>query len=137
MQFVKSLGAEMAFDYNDPECSNKIKELTDDKLHLVLDCISEGSSPEICTAAVSSAGGKVAYLLPVEHTREGIENFVSFSITPRRFRRFADSSRASSLIPQLVSASASSGKILLRSQRTTRSRSSSTKWPRSSLLKGS
>ena len=54
LQYVKSLGAEEAFDYNDPDCSKKINEYTSDSLKLTLDCISEGDSTKICTAASSS-----------------------------------------------------------------------------------
>lgn len=70
------MGAEAAFDYNDPSCGKKINELTKDSLKLVFDCISEGSSPEICCAAVSSSGGKVAYLLPAQHSRKDVESLV-------------------------------------------------------------
>lgn len=75
-QFVKSLGAEAAFDYNDPDCGSKIRELTKDSLKLVFDCISEGRSPEIDCAAIST-GGKITYLLPAEHSRKDVENTVS------------------------------------------------------------
>jgi NADPH:quinone reductase-like Zn-dependent oxidoreductase len=77
-QFVKSLGADLAFDYNDAECSKKINEATEDKLRLAFDCISEGSSPEISSSAISSQGGKVVYLLQTKHSREDVENIVCF-----------------------------------------------------------
>ena len=47
LQFVKSLGADIAIDYNDAECGKKINVATEDKLKLAFDCVSEGSSPEI------------------------------------------------------------------------------------------
>ena len=75
-QFVKSLGADLAFDYNDAEVSKKINEATEDKLRLAFDCISEGSSPEICSKAISSQGGKIVYLLQTKHSREDVENIV-------------------------------------------------------------
>lgn len=65
-QYVKSLGAEAAFDYNDQDCSKKINEHTSDNVKLTLDCISEGDSTKICTAATSSSGGKIASLLPLQ-----------------------------------------------------------------------
>lgn len=77
-QFVKSLGAEAAFDYNDPDCGSKIREHTEDSLKLVFDCISEGASPEIDCAAISSKGGRITYLLSAQHSREDVENTVSF-----------------------------------------------------------
>jgi NADPH:quinone reductase-like Zn-dependent oxidoreductase len=77
---VKSLGADAAFDYNDKDCSKKIREHTSDSLKLVLDCISEGESTGICTAAISSKGGKIASLLPLkegEESRSDVEYSVS------------------------------------------------------------
>jgi NADPH:quinone reductase-like Zn-dependent oxidoreductase len=75
--FVKKLGAVEAFDYKDPACARKIKEYTNDKLTRVLDCISEGKSPEISSQAVSSQGGQVSYLLAPKHRRTDVENKVS------------------------------------------------------------
>ncbi|KAF2825388.1 oxidoreductase-like protein, partial [Ophiobolus disseminans] len=63
---VRKLGADQIFDYKDPEVGAKIRKATNDKLKLVFDCISEGSSPGICAAAVSSSGGHVSTLLPVK-----------------------------------------------------------------------
>jgi len=68
--YVKSLGAEAAFDYNDPDCSKKINEYTSDSVKLTLDCVSEGDSTKICSAAVSSSGGKIASLLPLKEDLE-------------------------------------------------------------------
>ncbi|KAM0716781.1 hypothetical protein Q7P37_008226 [Cladosporium fusiforme] len=79
--FVKSLGAQEAFDYNDPDCGKKIRELTNDRLTRVFDCISEGVSPEISCAAVSSSGGKIAYLLAPTHSRTDVENTHVFGYT--------------------------------------------------------
>jgi len=78
-QYVKSLGAEAAFDYNDQDCSKRIKEHTSDSIKLTLDCISEGESTKICTAAVSSSGGRIASLLPLQEQelRSDIEYSVS------------------------------------------------------------
>lgn len=63
---VKKLGADQVFDYKDSECGAKIRVATNDKLKLVFDCISEGASPGICAAAVSSTGGHVSTILPVK-----------------------------------------------------------------------
>jgi NADPH:quinone reductase-like Zn-dependent oxidoreductase len=75
--FVKNLGAVEAFDYNDPDCAGKIREYTKDKLTRVLDCISDGKSPEISSEAISSKGGQVSYLLKSKHRRTDVENKVS------------------------------------------------------------
>lgn len=75
--FVKALGAVEAFDYRDPNCAEKIREYTTDKLEHVLDCISEGNSPKISSEAISSQGGQVSYLLPARHRRNEVENKAS------------------------------------------------------------
>ena len=61
----------MVFDYKDPDCGKKIHEHTDNKLHHVLDTISEGSSPKICADALSSSGGDYAALLAVKDFPRG------------------------------------------------------------------
>ncbi|KAI5257348.1 GroES-like protein [Aureobasidium subglaciale] len=71
---VKSLGADAAFDYKDPECSAKIREHTKDNLKHVFDCIAEGSSPDISANAISSKGGVISYLLPAKSSREDVED---------------------------------------------------------------
>jgi len=85
-QYVKSLGAEAAFDYNDPDCSKKINEYTSDNVKLTLDCVSEGGSTKICSAAVASSGGKIASLLPLKEDqdfRSDIEYSVSRAHVPQ------------------------------------------------------
>lgn len=65
-EYVKSLGATAAFDYNDKNCVADIKKATGDKLGIVFDCISEGDSPNISVGALSSStGGTYSTLLPV------------------------------------------------------------------------
>jgi hypothetical protein len=56
-----------------------MNEHTGDNLSLVFDCIAEGDSSKICTAALSSNGGKIASLLPVsqENSRTNVTNEVS------------------------------------------------------------
>jgi hypothetical protein len=58
-------GIDAAFDYNSPKCSTDIRELTSDNVTFAFDCISEGSSPDITVAAISSSGGVYSTLLPV------------------------------------------------------------------------
>ncbi|KAK5119224.1 hypothetical protein LTR85_007838 [Meristemomyces frigidus] len=86
--FVKSLGASTAFNYKDPDVAKKIREHTNDKLTHVFDCISEGSSPKICSEAVSSKGGQVSFLLPVKFDREDVENkhTLAYTITGESFK---------------------------------------------------
>jgi NADPH:quinone reductase-like Zn-dependent oxidoreductase len=51
---VRGLGADEIFDYSDPECGEKIRKTTNNKLRVVMDCISTGSTLDICAAALSS-----------------------------------------------------------------------------------
>ncbi|KAF2106867.1 chaperonin 10-like protein [Lophiotrema nucula] len=53
-EYVKSLGADAVFDYSAPDVAEQIRKFTDDKLYYVWDCIGEGSSYAIGTAALSS-----------------------------------------------------------------------------------
>jgi NADPH:quinone reductase-like Zn-dependent oxidoreductase len=78
-QYVKSLGAEAAFDYNDPDCSKKINEHTSDSVKLALDCIAEGDSTKITTAAISSSGGKIASLLPLKD--QALRSDIEYSVS--------------------------------------------------------
>ncbi|KAF2165493.1 hypothetical protein M409DRAFT_24346 [Zasmidium cellare ATCC 36951] len=57
--FVKSLGADEIFDYNDPDVGKKIREVTNDKLYHVMDCIGDGGA-KICLDSLSSSGGQIA-----------------------------------------------------------------------------
>ena len=75
--FAKALGAVEAFDYKEPDCAKKIREYTKNKLTRVLDCISEGDSPEISSEAISTHGGQVSYLLAPRHRRTDVKNKVS------------------------------------------------------------
>jgi NADPH:quinone reductase-like Zn-dependent oxidoreductase len=65
-EYVKSLGADAAYDYNSPTCSKDIKEYTKDKLKHVFDCISEGNSTKISVEAMSSTGGVYSTLLTID-----------------------------------------------------------------------
>jgi len=64
-EYVKSLGADEAFDYNDEKCAEEIKKYTKDSLKHVFDCISAGQSMKTCVESMSSQGGKYSTLLPV------------------------------------------------------------------------
>jgi NADPH:quinone reductase-like Zn-dependent oxidoreductase len=86
-RFVQGLGASKSFNYKDPECGSKIRAYTQDKLTKAIDTISEGSSPEICCEAISSAGGKITYLQPVTHSRTDVEgaSTLAYSVTGEAF----------------------------------------------------
>ena len=67
--FVKGLGVDEVYDYNDEQCGKKINELTQNKLRYVWDTISLESSAKICSAAFSSdssLGLRYGTILPVK-----------------------------------------------------------------------
>ncbi|KAJ8603949.1 hypothetical protein MRB53_042016 [Persea americana] len=71
--FVKSLGAQAVYDYNDPECGKKINNDTQNKLRYAWDTISLASSAKICSEALTSspdAGARYGAILPVKLPRE-------------------------------------------------------------------
>lgn len=72
---MKSHGAAAVFDYSDPDVGSKIRAHTDNKLYKAFDCISEGSSAQICADALSEDGSKAQYssLLPVKFPREDVK----------------------------------------------------------------
>ncbi|KAF2648584.1 putative zinc-binding oxidoreductase ToxD [Lophiostoma macrostomum CBS 122681] len=66
---VKSRGADVVFDYHDPECAQKIKDYTQNSLHLVLDCISTEASYKLIAQALPDKNEqpmKVIALLPTD-----------------------------------------------------------------------
>ena len=74
---VKNLGASAVFDYSAPDCGAKIREYTNNRLYHALDCISEGTSAQICADALSTdtSTKKPVYcaLLPIELPRADVE----------------------------------------------------------------
>jgi NADPH:quinone reductase-like Zn-dependent oxidoreductase len=86
--FVKSLGADEAFDYKDPECAKKIRSYTNDSLTHVFDCISEGDSPRISAEAISTKGGVISFLLPAKSPREDVEDkrTLAYTIVGEEFK---------------------------------------------------
>jgi NADPH:quinone reductase-like Zn-dependent oxidoreductase len=75
IDFVKSLGADEVFDYNDSEAYKKILDATGGTLKYALDCISEGTTPIQVTKSFGSSGGTVVTLLPYKEgtTREDVK----------------------------------------------------------------
>ncbi|KAG0650910.1 ACT-toxin biosynthesis S2 [Hyphodiscus hymeniophilus] len=63
--YVKRLGADAAFDYKEPTCSQQIKDYSGDSIRYAFDCISEGSSVSITVSSMSPSGGVYSTLLPV------------------------------------------------------------------------
>jgi len=82
---VKSLGASVAFDYSSPSCGADIRKHTNNRLYYAFDCISEGSSPQICADALSSdvSSKKPEYsaLLRTEIPRDDVEHKFTLGYT--------------------------------------------------------
>jgi NADPH:quinone reductase-like Zn-dependent oxidoreductase len=74
-EYVKSLGADAAFDYNSADCAEQIKKAADGKLMYAWDCIAlPDKSVPICADALES-GGHYASLLPLEKfPRDDVSN---------------------------------------------------------------
>ncbi|KAK5459388.1 hypothetical protein LTS15_003516 [Exophiala xenobiotica] len=69
--FVKSLGAAEAFDYNDPDCAKKIRAYASDNLKYVWDTISLPPTAQICADAIAS-GGIYGTILKVQLPRDDV-----------------------------------------------------------------
>ncbi|KAE8382663.1 chaperonin 10-like protein [Aspergillus bertholletiae] len=72
--YVKSLGADAVFDYNDPAAPQAIRDYTNDNLKLVCDTVSLESSAEFCDKAISTRGGEYTALLMVKIDRENVND---------------------------------------------------------------
>jgi NADPH:quinone reductase-like Zn-dependent oxidoreductase len=79
---LRKLGADQVFDYKEADVGAKIRKATNDKLKLVFDCIAEGNSFEITAAAISSSGGHMSALLPVnDYPRNDVKTQFTFAYT--------------------------------------------------------
>ncbi|KAE8350331.1 chaperonin 10-like protein [Aspergillus coremiiformis] len=78
---VKSLGADVVFDYKDPNSAAAIRKYTDDNLKLVLDTISLKSSAEYCDHAISTGGGDYSALLSMEIERTNVHSHETMAYT--------------------------------------------------------
>ena len=83
--YVKSLGADAAFDYKSKTCAEDIRKHTGNKLYYAFDCISEGTSTGICLAALSTdvANKKpvLTTLIKSENTREDVDLKLTIAYT--------------------------------------------------------
>ncbi|KAJ3070459.1 hypothetical protein HDU98_006527 [Podochytrium sp. JEL0797] len=65
-EYIKSLGADKVFDYNSPNVAAEIRAYSNNGIHHVFDCFSEGISIPICAGAMSTEGGVYSNLLGVD-----------------------------------------------------------------------
>ena len=72
---VKSRGAHEVFDYNDPQCGAKIRELTENKLRYAWDTVGQAGSSKVCDEALSDDsaichyGSILSNKFPREHVK--------------------------------------------------------------------
>ncbi|KAF5349762.1 hypothetical protein D9758_010175 [Tetrapyrgos nigripes] len=76
---LKALGAAETFDYRDPEVAQKIRTYTNGNLKHVVDCISEGSTPQLTSDSLSAEGGTVSAILPYETVRPEVKVVLSLA----------------------------------------------------------
>jgi NADPH:quinone reductase-like Zn-dependent oxidoreductase len=70
---IRALGADVLFDYNDPEVVKKIREATGNKLKYAADCISEEYTLEKVSEALGEGGGVISCILPcTKELRKGV-----------------------------------------------------------------
>lgn len=73
--YVKSLGADKWFDYNEPNVGAKIREYTQDKLQYAWDTIGDQGSAKICADALTSqSGARYGNVSSVKSPREDVES---------------------------------------------------------------
>ena len=65
---LKSLGAKHVLDYKAPTVVEDISLLTHGRLQYIYDCVSTDGSTQTAVKSLSTAGGKVVTLLPVDPT---------------------------------------------------------------------
>jgi len=85
---VRRLGADAVFDYRDPECTQKIHQLTSDDLTQVFDTIATLETAKICAESMSSTkGGVYCNLMGVDAPREDVKSifFLGYSVSGEVF----------------------------------------------------
>lgn len=132
-QLVKGLGAYEAFDYHDSgACAAAIRLATADKLLYAFDCVTAGSSLQICADALTSQPGVAAYTaalpisagFPRKDVRAGwtsgysgrLDFFIPYSTAPALATSFPYDS------PEKQSRTYSSWLVSTRTARLTRTR---------------
>jgi len=63
-ELVKSIGADVVFDYNDPEVVSKIKHATDDSIHNAFDTLGSPESQVMSVSVLAPGKGLVIVNLP-------------------------------------------------------------------------
>lgn len=88
-EYVKHLGADKAFDYNEPSVGSVIRDYTKDRLKYAWDTISVETSAKICADALSltESGLRYGTLVPVKSPRNDVEtiNIVMYTVFGKAF----------------------------------------------------
>ncbi len=63
--YLKGLGADVCFDYKDPDVVSKIKQAAKDRLPYAFDCISENASIRKVCAVLTGENSQVVTVLPI------------------------------------------------------------------------
>lgn len=81
-ELLKSVGADAVFDYHSPTVASDIRNVSDNNLQYVLDCISSDSSAKISADSIGPNGGKYSALLKVENfPRDDVTHALTFAYT--------------------------------------------------------
>ena len=82
------MGAIEVWDYHDPDCAEKIKKFTDNKLNLIWDTISSDSTAKLC-AEVLAHGGKYGKFLSGKFPREDaiVTTTIAYAATGEPFAK--------------------------------------------------
>ena len=78
---VKSLGADVVYDYKDPNAADEIRKYTENNLKLVLDTIALDSSAKFCDNALSTEGGEYSAIGLVKIDRENVNSYFTLART--------------------------------------------------------
>lgn len=86
--FVKQLGADLVYDYRDPEAPNAIRKYTKDGLKLVFDTIGVDDAIKFCDNALSTQGGDYVTVLMGKLERENVKSrwVIAYSSLGEYFR---------------------------------------------------
>jgi NADPH:quinone reductase-like Zn-dependent oxidoreductase len=93
--YVKSLGAEAAFDYKSPTAATDIKKFTEGKLQYSWDCIGSTESAKLCALAMGDQDGQYttldgnnASIIHDVNPRISVEQTLAYTIFGERFEKF-------------------------------------------------
>ncbi|KAG8959626.1 hypothetical protein FRC03_007689 [Tulasnella sp. 419] len=111
IEFLEQLGADVVFDYKDPEAPAKIKQWSGGSIRVAFDTISEHGSTKKIAQALGDQAGKIITLLPVKKEGDGwpsnieLEEILIYTSLKKGTRDFDDMAawyRKLSSSPELV-----------------------------------